>query len=109
MNREFVRTSPFERACQRMGLTEEDIRHLEETLLADPQIGDVIPGINGARKMRIQTSSHGKRGGGRVIYIDLVVKERIHLLFAYPKNELANLTAEHKKMLNDMIKILKGE
>lgn len=109
MNREFVRTPAFERSCQRMGLSEEDIRRIEEMLLADPQAGDVIQGLHGARKVRIQASGHGKRGGGRVIYVDLLVRERVYLLLAYPKNALQNLTAEQKKMLSDMIRILKGE
>lgn len=90
-----------------MNLTEDDIKRLEDTLLLDPQIGDVIPGLNGARKVRIHASDHGKRGGGRIIYVDVVVEEHIYLLLAYPKNELENLTTEQKKTLNAVIQTIK--
>lgn len=109
MEREFVYTDVFTASWRRMGLTEDDTIALEELLLADQQAGDVIPGLHGARKVRIQASSHGKRGGGRVIYVDVVVQEKIYLLLAYPKNELENLTNDQKKTLASIIRTVKGE
>lgn len=109
MNREFVRTPTFENSWKQMGLDEEDMLRLEETLIADPQAGDVIQGLSGARKIRVQASGHGKRGGGRVIYVDIVIDECIYLLLAYPKNELENLTPTQKKNLNAVIQAIKEE
>lgn len=109
MKREFVYTDVFNASWHRMGLTEDDTIMLEDLLLADPQAGDVIPGLHGARKVRVQASGHGKRGGGRVIYIDVVIQEKIYLLLAYPKNELENLTNAQKKALVAIVRIVKGE
>lgn len=33
-----------------------------------PDKGDIIPGTGGIRKIRWQSSGHGKRGGARIIY-----------------------------------------
>lgn len=51
----------------------------------------------------------GKRGGGRVIYIDIEIKECIYLLNVYAKNEQTDLTEKEKKLLKKLVKILKEE
>ena len=92
-----------------MGLHDEELKLLEDILLENPQKGDVIEGTSGARKMRIQMNGHGKRGGGRVIYVDIFEKEKLYFLFAYPKNVQANLTEQQKKVVRQMIEAIKGE
>lgn len=82
---------------------------LENALLENPQLGDVIEGTGGARKMRIQLEGRGKSGGGRVIYLDVFEKEHLYLLFAYPKNVQENLTAEQKKIIKKMIEAIRKE
>lgn len=82
---------------------------LEDILLENPQKGDVIEGTSGARKMRIQMNGHGKRGGGRVIYVDIFEKEKLYFLFAYPKNGQVNLTEQQKKIVRQMVEAIKGE
>lgn len=81
-----------------MGLHDEELKLLEDILLENPQKGDVIEGTSGARKMRIQMNGHGKRGGGRVIYVDIFEKEKLYFLFAYPKNVQTDLTEQQKKV-----------
>ena len=92
-----------------MGLHDEELKLLEDILLENPQKGDVIEGTSGARKMRIQMNGHGKRGGGRVIYVDIFEKEKLYFLFAYPKNVLVNLTEQQKKIVRQMVEAIKGE
>ena len=94
MTRLFVHTELFRRCWKAMGLDDYDLKTLEDVLLVNPKIGDVIEGTGGARKLRIQLyANQGKSGGGRVIYVDVFEKEKIYLLFAYPKNVQENLTA----------------
>lgn len=109
MTREFVYTQPFRKSWAAMGLNDEDLKELENELLDNPQTGDVIQGTGGARKMRIQLYGQGKRGGARVIYVDIFEKERLYLLFAYPKNIQENLTSEQKKAIKTMIERIKRE
>ena len=92
-----------------MGLHDEKLKLLEDILLENPQKGDVIEGTSGARKMRIQMNGHGKRGGGRVIYVDIFEKEKLYFLFAYPKNVQVNLTEQQKKIVRQMVEVIKGE
>ena len=92
-----------------MGLRDEELKLLEDILLENPQKGDVIEGTSGARKMRIQMNGHGKRGGGRVIYVDIFEKEKLYFLFAYPKNVQVNLTEQQKKIVRQMVEAIKGE
>lgn len=92
-----------------MGLHDEELKLLEDILLENPQKGDVIEGTSGARKMRIQMNGHGKRGGSRVIYVDIFEKEKLYFLFAYPKNVQVNLTEQQKKIVRQMVEAIKGE
>ena len=109
MTREFIYTAPFRSSWKAMGLTDKDLELLEEALLVNPQIGDVIEGTGGARKFRIQLDGRGKRGGGRVVYVDIYEKEQLYLLFAYPKNVQSDLTPEQKKAIRSLIEQIKKE
>ena len=109
MTREFVYTEPFRKCWKAMGLSEDDLKKLEEILLENPQLGDVIEGTGGARKMRIQIENRGKSGGGRVIYVDVFEKEKLYFLLAYPKNVQDNLTPDQKKLVRRLIEAIKKE
>ena len=109
MIREFIFTKPFLASWKAMGLDNESLKVLEEILLENPQLGDVIQGTGGARKMRIQLEGRGKSGGGRVIYLDVFEKEKLYLLFAYPKNMQEDLTEEQKRAIKMLIDAIKKE
>ena len=109
MTREFVYTEPFRKCWKAMGLSEDDLKKLEEILLENPQLGDIIEGTGGARKMRIQIENRGKSGGGRVIYVDVFEKEKLYFLLAYPKNVQDNLTPDQKKQVRKLVEAIKKE
>ena len=109
MTREFVYTEPFRKCWKAMGLSEGDLKKLEEILLENPQLGDVIEGTGGARKMRIQIENRGKSGGGRMIYVDVFEKEKLYFLLAYPKNVQDNLTPDQKKQVRKLVEAIKKE
>lgn len=92
-----------------MGLNDDNLRDLESALLDNPQVGDVIEGTGGARKVRIQLEGRGKSGGGRVIYLDVFERENLYLLYAYPKNVQENLTPDQKKAIHKIIEIIRKE
>lgn len=109
MTREFIFTKPFLISWEKMGLGDDDLKQLEKILLENPLKGDVIQGTGGARKLRIQLEGRGKRGGGRVIYLDVFEKEKLYLLLAYPKNVQDNLTPAQEKAIKDLVDRLKKE
>jgi len=111
MERTFAETSVFSKKWSEMGLTDDDLQELQARLLKNPDIGDIIQGTGGARKVRFALSGRnkGKSGGARIIYVDVVFIEQTHLLFCYPKGSQDNLTDSQKKQLKAYIKTLKGE
>ena len=109
MIREFIRTAIFEEDWKNIGLNDDDLRLLEQVLLDNPKAGDVIPGLSGGRKLCFALEGCGKSGGARVVYVDVVVRECIYLLLAYPKSAQADLTPEQKRGLNKIITQFKGE
>ena len=106
MKRKFVMMPVFDKVWKEMGLTDDDLQALQEQLLANPQIGDVISGTGGLRKMRFSLPNRGKRGSSRIIYIDFCVVETIYLIFAYPKNEKDNLSAAERNAIRKLIEQL---
>ncbi|GMV54501.1 MAG: hypothetical protein AMXMBFR6_03060 [Betaproteobacteria bacterium] len=63
----------------------------------NPLAGDVIPGADGARKVRWSAQGKGKRGGARVIYFNMLDDSLIVLLAVYLKSERENMTAKAVK------------
>ena len=71
----------------------ENVDVLKELLDANPEMGKLIPGGEGLRKVRIGLPGRGKRGGARVIYY-LIIREKMFLIGLYAKNEQANLSSD---------------
>lgn len=104
-NIEFVYTPLFESAARVM-FDDEAMRHVELALLVAPRAGDLVPGTGGVRKLRAQLPGQGKRGGARVIYLYIEIRDRVYFLLAYAKNEQVDLTATQKQALRTMAKQL---
>jgi hypothetical protein len=66
---EFVESPPFTRQVSRY-LDEDAYRELQARLSENPEMGDLMPGTGGFRKMRWADARRGKgrRGGLRIIY-----------------------------------------
>ena len=85
-----------------MGMDDSDLARLQDQLIKNPQIGAVMQGTGGLRKMRFALDK-GKSGGSRVTYVDFVIHEVIYLIYAYPKNEKDNLTKEERNQMKKLI------
>ena len=109
MKRLFVLTPGFEKSWADLGLGDDELRTLQGQLIENPEAGDVIQGTGGARKIRIPLEGRGKSGGGRVVYVDVVIRERIYLITAYSKNVQTDLSLEEKKQLRKVVAFCKGE
>jgi len=59
----------------------------------NPLAGDVIPGADGARKVRWAVAGKGKRGGARVIYFNLSADGVLLLVAVYAKSEQDNIAS----------------
>ena len=104
---EFIETSLFTKQVKQIA-TDDELRVLQQELIAQPMKGDLITGTGGLRKVRMATDGQGKSGSARVIYF-LATAEVIYMLLAYAKNEKDSLTAAEKAELKQLTKLLKGE
>jgi hypothetical protein len=59
-------------------LTDDDMVALEKDIIANPEAGDLVRGTGGLRKIRLgqRAVGRGKRGGARVLYLDLPNRSR---------------------------------
>ena len=100
----FVETPTFTRRVLAL-LDDDSYAGLQAWLAKHPDVGDVIRASGGLRKIRWAAKGHGKRGGLRVIYYWWMGKDRISMLFVYPKNELDDLDADQLKQLRRALEI----
>jgi mRNA-degrading endonuclease RelE of RelBE toxin-antitoxin system len=98
-----LETSVFTKRIREL-IPDEEYRMLQAALLCKPDLGALIPGSGGIRKMRWGASGRGKRGGARVIYYWHRPDDRIYMLLTYPKNEQDDLTPEQARALGRLVK-----
>jgi hypothetical protein len=96
-----VETTLFTRLVQEY-LSDDEYSELQQALIANPEVGAIIPGSGGVRKLRCGLAGRGKRGGIRVIYFLRTRQGQIWMLTLYPKNVAENIPAH-------VLKQIKGE
>lgn len=84
-------------------LSDDELRHFQNELLLNPELGDVIRGTGGLRKARIAYGGQGKCGAGRVIYFRYVSEEVIYLLLGFSKNQQSDLSSNQRKILRHLM------
>ncbi len=84
--RTVIETPTFQKQADAIWTTQEREAFID-FIAENPDAGDVIPGADGARKVRWQRQGTGKRGGARVIYFHLVGDELVLLVMVYAKAE----------------------
>lgn len=97
-----LETSIFTRQVREL-LTDEEYRRLQQKLLRQPDLGPIIKGSGGLRKVRWGLSGKGKRSGIRIIYYRAVSQEQLLMLFVYPKADQDDLTMNQLRILRKII------
>ena len=83
--------------------SEEERLEFFTWLVGDPEVGDVIPGSGGCRKVRWSRPGTGKRGGVRIIYFTRLSAGEIWLLLVYAKSERATIPGHILKAVREEI------
>src|SRR5271157_1174768 len=101
---EFIEAPAFTRYISEY-LNEEQYRKLQTALAVNPELGNIMPGTGGFRKLRWSDPRRGKgrRGGLRIIYYHFLSDRQIWLMTLYNKDEAADLTPAEKKALRGAI------
>lgn len=87
-------------------LTEAERSSLIDFLAVNPEIGDVMPGTGGVRKMRWRCASKGKSSGLRVIYYFHDLNMPLYVLAVYSKGEKIRLTKVEEREMSRLVKLL---
>jgi hypothetical protein len=79
--------------------------------LGEPEVGNLVPGTGGLRKVRLgqRQVGRGKRGGLRVYYLDLAAAGITHLVAIFGKREKADLSPAERKAVAALVRTLKEE
>ncbi len=97
-----IETPTFENDAQKIW-TEVERGAFCAWLASNPEVGDVVPGSGGCRKIRWTQAGSGKRGGVRIIYFTRVTDEEIWLLVIYSKSVKGNIPAHILKSIREVI------
>ncbi len=110
MLKSFIETRTFTKWVTE-NLTDEAYAEVQRSLMRNPEVGAVISGCGGLRKMRVGLPGRrkGKRGGARIIYLHVPEADWIILLDAYAKGEADDLTAEERRILRRLSEQLRNE
>jgi hypothetical protein len=84
-------------------LSDDEYQALQLYLLDRPNVGDIVIGSGGVRKIRWATGNKGKSGGFRVIYYWRNEADEIWMLTLYPKNEKDSIAGHILKRIAEEI------
>jgi len=101
---EFIEAPAFTRHVSEY-MADDEYRELQDQLARNPELGDLIPGTGGFRKLRWADARRGKgrRGGLRIIYYYFLTDQQIWLMTLYGKDEASDLTPKERKALRSVI------
>lgn len=97
-----VETTVFTRRVLKL-LSDDEYRLLQQALLLKPDLGQIVRGSGGIRKVRWRLQTSGKRGGVRVIYYWAVIQETILMLYIFAKNERSDLSPSQIKIMRQIV------
>ena len=97
-----IETSIFTRRIKDL-MSDDEYRVFQEALTVRPDMGALIQGAGGLRKVRWRLEDTGKSGGVRAIYYWLTENDQLLMLYVYPKSERENLTEEQKRVLRQVV------
>ena len=110
MRRTFYQTQLFSKKLDSRG-GETLLLRIEEEILKNPEAGATVAGTGGVRKLRIEDPGRGKgkRGGFRVLFLDLTDRRETFLITFYGKDEADDISAQAKKIISQIVEAIKAE
>lgn len=89
--RTVIETPTFQKQAEKVWSDDERLGFID-WIAQNPLAGSVVPGADGARKVRWSVAGQGKRGGARVIYFNVDAQGVVLLVAVYAKSEQENIS-----------------
>ncbi len=109
----FIESRPFTKRLRELAGddAQEVLRRIQGDLLKNPERGNLLQGLGGARKARSAnpTRRKGKRGGYRYFFLYLTRQDHIHLLLLLDKDEQEDLAPDERTALRKIVGAIKQE
>jgi mRNA-degrading endonuclease RelE of RelBE toxin-antitoxin system len=99
----FIETTTFTKLIGSY-LTDDEYRGLQSFLLEHPDVGKIVRGSGGVRKLRWAVAGKGKSGGIRVIYYWKRADNEVWLLTVYGKSERETIPSHILRQIAEEIK-----
>lgn len=103
-----IETESYLRAAKDAKMNSEEMTNAVDLVAADPEVGVLMQGTGGVRKVRLAGRGKGKSGGYRIVYFYGGGDIPVFLLTVFGKGEKANLTQGERNALRQMTTLLKG-
>ena len=94
----FIESSSFERT-RPLYLDDDEFSELQQFMMQNPEVGQVVPGSGGVRKLRWRRRGMGKRGGLRIIHFVRYEPNEFWMLALYAKAKQDNVPAQVLRQL----------
>ncbi len=107
----FIDLPGFVSDAKALGLVDDDLRGIERALLRQPELGAVMAGTVGLRKMRWSPAhrASGKSAGVNVCYAVFKAPATAVMVVAFGKSDRASLTPAERNTIKAMLaRITKG-
>ncbi len=98
----FIETKLFTRLVKEY-LSDEEYAKIQNSLIGNPEAGEIVPGSGGVRKLRWGLAARGKRSGLRVIYYARTRQGQIWTLTLYAKNVSENISSNVLRRIKEEI------
>jgi hypothetical protein len=96
----FIESPAFERV-RTVYLDDDEYADLQQSMMRNPEAGNIVRGSGGVRKLRWRRQGGGKRGGLRVIYFVCYQPNEFWMLALYAKARQENVPAHILKQLKE--------
>lgn len=102
----FIETKIFTQLVKEY-LSDDEYSELQQYIMKNPEVGKIIRGSGGVRKVRWAREGMGKSGGVRTIYYWAKLRDQIFMLTMYSKSEKANIDSKTLALISKELESIK--